>query len=81
MMTIQNSIVASDDPRTAYLVEGKCGMLRSSDILGWASLCRTLGNDFVPFLPHVMPPLLKSASYKPAVQHKSTYRTTIKLTR
>ena len=29
----------------------------------WSNLCRVLGNDFAPFLSHVIPPLLKAAEY------------------
>lgn len=34
----------------------------------WTCLSRTLGSDFKPFLPHVIPPLLKAAAYKPPVE-------------
>ncbi|WWD19077.1 hypothetical protein CI109_103535 [Kwoniella shandongensis] len=53
MIGIQNQVVDSDDCRTGYLMEA------------WSTLCRTLGDDFTPFLTHVVPPLLKAASYKP----------------
>ncbi|WRT68414.1 uncharacterized protein IL334_005390 [Kwoniella shivajii] len=52
MITIQNSL-QPDDRRSGYLMDA------------WTSLCQTLGNDFEPFLPQVVPPLLKAASYKP----------------
>nr|XP_019044705.1 hypothetical protein I302_06618 [Kwoniella bestiolae CBS 10118]OCF23635.1 hypothetical protein I302_06618 [Kwoniella bestiolae CBS 10118] len=52
MITIQNNL-QSDDKRSAYLMDA------------WTSLCQTLGDDFEPFLPQVIPPLLEAASYKP----------------
>lgn len=33
----------------------------------WARLCKCLGQDFLPYMEFVMPPLLKSASLKPDV--------------
>lgn len=38
-----------DDPCQPYLVQA------------WGRLCRTIGNDFLPYLNGVMPPLLQSA--------------------
>ncbi|WVR07497.1 hypothetical protein IAU60_004539 [Kwoniella sp. DSM 27419] len=52
MITIQNSLTA-DDKRSRYLMDA------------WTSICQTLGDDFEPFLPHVIPPLLEAAAYKP----------------
>ncbi|WWC63313.1 uncharacterized protein I303_105913 [Kwoniella dejecticola CBS 10117] len=52
MIIIQNAL-QSDDVRSAYLMDA------------WTSLCQTLGDDFEPFLPQVIPPLLKAASFKP----------------
>ena len=34
----------------------------------WTRLCKCLGQDFIPYLQVVMPPLLKSAQVKPDVQ-------------
>eukprot|EP01101_Sappina_pedata_P007334 TRINITY_DN3845_c0_g1_i1.p1 TRINITY_DN3845_c0_g1~~TRINITY_DN3845_c0_g1_i1.p1 ORF type:complete len:1088 (+),score=593.45 TRINITY_DN3845_c0_g1_i1:90-3353(+) len=34
----------------------------------WARFCKCLGNDFVPYLPMVMPALIKSATCEPEVQ-------------
>ena len=45
----------SDDPTTGYMLQA------------WARICKTLGEEFVPYLPYVMPPLLTSASIKPDV--------------
>jgi len=33
---------------------------------GWSRLCEALGSDFAPFLPHVLPPLLRAAAFQPA---------------
>jgi len=33
----------------------------------WARLCKCLGQDFLPYMEFVMPPLLQSASLKPDV--------------
>lgn len=33
----------------------------------WARLCKCLGQDFLPYMTFVMPPLLWSASLKPDV--------------
>ncbi|WWC71553.1 uncharacterized protein I206_105511 [Kwoniella pini CBS 10737] len=52
MIVIQNSL-QSDDKRSSYLMDA------------WTSLCQTLGDDFEPFLPQVIPPLLKAAAYVP----------------
>ncbi|WVN85920.1 uncharacterized protein L203_101073 [Cryptococcus depauperatus CBS 7841] len=53
MIIIQNNITDSDDPRSSYLMEA------------WSTICRTLKEDFEPFLVHVIPPLLRAASYRP----------------
>ncbi|KAJ1930154.1 importin subunit beta-3 [Tieghemiomyces parasiticus] len=49
----QQNVVEADDPQVPYL------------IAAWARLCKVMGNDFAPFLPVVMPPLLRSAAIKP----------------
>lgn len=33
----------------------------------WTRLCKCLGQDFLPYMPIVMPPLMHSASLKPDV--------------
>lgn len=33
----------------------------------WARLCKCLGQDFLPYMSFVMPPLLQSAQLKPDV--------------
>lgn len=47
--SIQDSIVEADDPVKSYLEQG------------WGRICRIIGNDFLPYLPIVLPPLLASA--------------------
>ncbi|QIX00154.1 hypothetical protein AMS68_005671 [Peltaster fructicola] len=54
--TIQNSLVDDDDPQANYLLH--C----------WGRMCRVLGQDFIPYLPAVMPPLLKFAEAKADIQ-------------
>ncbi|CAG8467575.1 10518_t:CDS:10 [Funneliformis mosseae] len=49
----QQSVTEPDDPQISYL------------IASWARVCKVLGEEFVPYLPIVMPPLLQSAQLKP----------------
>lgn len=49
---IQSNIQDADDPQAQYLLH--C----------WGRMCRVLGQDFVPYLPSVMPPLLELAKAK-----------------
>ncbi|KGQ00860.1 hypothetical protein PAAG_12448 [Paracoccidioides lutzii Pb01] len=53
---IQQNITDADDPQSSYLLH--C----------WGRMCRVLNQDFVPYLPGVMPPLLQVASAKADVQ-------------
>jgi HEAT repeat protein len=53
---IQTSVTDPDDPQGSYLLH--C----------WGRMCRVMGNDFLPYLPSVMPPLLELASAKADVQ-------------
>ena len=53
---VQSGIVDEDDPQESYLLH--C----------WGRMCRVLGQDFVPYLPAVMPPLLKLAQAKADIQ-------------
>ncbi|KAL1918162.1 uncharacterized protein VTP21DRAFT_3428 [Calcarisporiella thermophila] len=53
LVQTQQSITEADDPQISYLLGA------------WARVCKVLGTDFVPYLPVVMPPLLKSAQLKP----------------
>lgn len=53
---IQLTVSDPDDPQGSYLLH--C----------WGRMCRVMGNDFLPYLPAVMPPLLELASAKADVQ-------------
>ncbi|QSS63628.1 karyopherin Sal3 [Histoplasma capsulatum] len=53
---IQQNITDADDPQSSYLLH--C----------WGRMCRVLNQDFVPYLPGVMPPLLQVAAAKADVQ-------------
>ncbi|KAF2148970.1 ARM repeat-containing protein [Myriangium duriaei CBS 260.36] len=53
---VQANVVDDDDPQASYLLH--C----------WGRMCRILGQDFVPFLPAVMPPLLTLAKAKADIQ-------------
>lgn len=53
---VQANIVDDDDPQESYLLH--C----------WGRMCRVLGQDFVPCLSAVMPPLMKLAQAKADVQ-------------
>ncbi|PKA62450.1 hypothetical protein AXF42_Ash009336 [Apostasia shenzhenica] len=55
LMTLQGSQLESDDPITSYMLQA------------WARLCKCLGQDFLPYMNVVMPPLLNSAQLKPDV--------------
>ncbi|CAB4253038.1 similar to Saccharomyces cerevisiae YMR308C PSE1 Karyopherin/importin that interacts with the nuclear pore complex [Maudiozyma barnettii] len=49
LLTHQNSLIDEDDSIRSYLEHG------------WGRICRILGDDFVPLLPIVLPPLLETA--------------------
>ncbi|KAJ7976391.1 importin-5-like [Quillaja saponaria] len=55
LMSLQNSELETDDPTTSYMLQA------------WARLCKCLGQDFLPYMNVVMPPLLQSAQLKPDV--------------
>nr|CAD1840395.1 unnamed protein product [Ananas comosus var. bracteatus] len=55
LMTLQGSQLETDDPITSYMLQA------------WARLCKCLGQDFLPYMSVVMPPLLQSAQLKPDV--------------
>lgn len=54
--TIQQNIVDTDDPQASYLLH--C----------WGRMCRVMGQDFLPYLPGVIPPLLELAGAKADIQ-------------
>ncbi|KAJ1512432.1 hypothetical protein HMI54_010601 [Coelomomyces lativittatus] len=49
----QQQVTEPDDPLVPYLLHG------------WARMCQVLGEEFIPFLPLVMPPLLHSVGLQP----------------
>ena len=53
---IQNSITEADDPQANYLLHS------------WGRMCRVMKDDFLPYLPKVMPPLMAMASAKADIQ-------------
>ncbi|KAL8142865.1 hypothetical protein V2J09_015897 [Rumex salicifolius] len=55
LMSLQGSQLEADDPTTSYMLQA------------WARLCKCLGQDFLPYMNVVMPPLLQSAQLKPDV--------------
>ncbi|ONK75287.1 uncharacterized protein A4U43_C03F15290 [Asparagus officinalis] len=55
LMSLQGSQMEADDPITSYMLQA------------WARLCKCLGQDFLPYMSVVMPPLLQSAHLKPDV--------------
>ncbi|XP_010535931.1 PREDICTED: importin-5-like [Tarenaya hassleriana] len=55
LMSLQGSQMEADDPITSYMLQA------------WARLCKCLGQDFLPYMSVVMPPLLQSAQLKPDV--------------
>ncbi|KAF2234745.1 putative importin beta-3 subunit [Viridothelium virens] len=53
---IQQHITDADDPQSSYLLH--C----------WGRMCRVLNSDFLPYLPHVIPPLMELAGAKADIQ-------------
>jgi hypothetical protein len=56
LMAAQQAEMEPDDPQISYMLQA------------WTRICKCLGRDFVPYLPYVMPPLLRSAEIQPEVQ-------------
>ncbi|KAI8992324.1 armadillo-type protein [Pilobolus umbonatus] len=52
---IQQSVTEADDVQTTYL------------LAAWARMCKMMGQDFLPYLPNIMPPLLQSAKLTPEI--------------
>ncbi|KAG0582851.1 hypothetical protein M758_3G093200 [Ceratodon purpureus] len=55
LMTLQGAQMEDDDPTISYMLQA------------WARLCKCLGQEFLPYMSVVMPPLLRSAQLKPDV--------------
>lgn len=51
-LATQTSAMDPDDPQASYLLQA------------WGRVAKALGQDFIPYLNVVMPPLLKSADIK-----------------
>ncbi|KAL8405126.1 hypothetical protein RB594_009859 [Gaeumannomyces avenae] len=56
LANVQSNITDADDPQAQYLMH--C----------WGRMCRVLGQEFLPFLHNVMPPLLELATAKADIQ-------------
>jgi hypothetical protein len=56
LVELQGTPMEDDDPTISYMLQA------------WARLCKCLGHEFLPYLPKVMPPLLKSAALKADLQ-------------
>lgn len=59
--------------RTDSPVEPDDTLLNSYLIASWAKICQALGPEFEPYLPVVMPPLLRAASAKADVSVIGSY--------
>ncbi|KAI0497983.1 hypothetical protein KFK09_021224 [Dendrobium nobile] len=55
LMSLQGSQIEIDDPIASYMLQA------------WTRLCQCLGQDFLPCMNIVMPPLLQSAQLEPDV--------------
>ncbi|KAL1540937.1 importin-5-like [Salvia divinorum] len=55
LSSLQGSQMETDDPTTSYMLQA------------WARLCKCLGQDFLPYMSIVMPPLIQSSQLKPDV--------------
>jgi len=56
LVTIQNGPLEADDPQTEFMLQA------------WTRISHCLGEDFIPYLKHVMPPLLKSAAINAGIR-------------
>ncbi|KAJ3099290.1 hypothetical protein HDU96_010749 [Phlyctochytrium bullatum] len=55
LLAIQRMEKDPDDPITSYL------------LVAWARMCKVIGDEFIPYLEIVIPPLLEAAGVKPDV--------------
>eukprot|EP01120_Amphizonella_sp_Union-15-10_P014661 TRINITY_DN719_c0_g5_i1.p1 TRINITY_DN719_c0_g5~~TRINITY_DN719_c0_g5_i1.p1 ORF type:complete len:1091 (-),score=215.26 TRINITY_DN719_c0_g5_i1:123-3395(-) len=55
MQQIFSNGFSDDDPQKEYI------------LLAWSRICRCLGPEFIPYLPFVVPPVIKAASVEPDV--------------
>lgn len=56
LAVIQSQVTENDDPQISYLISA------------WARIASVMGEQFAPYLPSVMPPLLNAAQIKPDMQ-------------
>jgi hypothetical protein len=56
MLQTQQSKLESDDPQLNFFFQA------------WGRICSVLGQDFVPYLPFVMPPILQTAAQEPDIK-------------
>ena len=56
LLCLQSANLAADDPTNSYMLSAG------------ARICKCLGQEFLPYLSIVMPPLLQSAQLKPDVE-------------
>jgi len=57
----ETSTWSDDDPQISYMISA------------WARICQILGDEFHQYLPTVMGPLLKAASFKPQGTSSNLY--------
>ena len=57
----ETSTWSDDDPQISYMISA------------WARICQILGDEFHQYLPTVMGPLLKAASFKPQGSSSNLY--------
>eukprot|EP00899_Mesostigma_viride_P014218 jgi/Mesvir1/22798/Mv14182-RA.3 len=55
LVSLQSTEMDDDDPTASYMLQA------------WARLCKCLGQEFLPYMPIVMPPLMRSVQLKPDV--------------
>mmetsp|Transcript_18477 Transcript_18477/g.71333 ORF Transcript_18477/g.71333 Transcript_18477/m.71333 type:complete len:1096 (+) Transcript_18477:130-3417(+) len=56
MLAVHKSNLAPDDPVLGFMPQA------------WVRFCKALGESFVPYLPHILPPLIEAAAQKPDVK-------------
>ena len=54
--------MSDDDPQMSYMISA------------WARICKILGPRFAPYLPVVMPTIMKTANLKPEVSNILFFR-------
>lgn len=54
-LTNGTTFEVGDDPQVSFLISA------------WARICKILGEEFAPYLEHVMPAVIRAAEFKPDV--------------